>query len=145
MAVPVMEPTIITGDQLLVDTWIYKTREPRRGDIVLHSFTGQTGLYLNRIVAVPGDDVEILNGKVYVNRIPSAEYYVDPGNVTKVESLKMKSVRVPADHYFLLGDNRDKSFGDSRFNGSISIKDIRGKATCILYSKDYLRIGQSLR
>jgi signal peptidase I len=145
MAVPVMEPTIIRGDQVLVDTWIYRSEKPKRGDIVLHSFTGQPGLYVNRIIAIPGDEIEILNGKVYVNGITSVECYVDPGNVAKMESLAMKSVRVPAHHYFVLGDNRDKSFGDSRFNGPIGIKDIVGKVISVLYSGDYSRIGKSLK
>lgn len=63
MNVPVMQPTLLQDDRFLVDTWVRKN-ELKRGVIVVHSFDRQQGLYLNRIVAVEGDRIEINNGRL---------------------------------------------------------------------------------
>ncbi len=144
MAVPVMEPEIIQGEQLLIDTWAYKFEKPGRGDIIIHSFSGQTGLFLNRIIAVAGDTIEIVEGNVFINGILKKEDYVKAGNVIKQGSREMQSVIVPMNGYFVMGDNRDKSLGDSRFNGPIHLKDVKGMARYILYSEDVSRIGKRL-
>ena len=67
MAVPAMEPAIKKGDQLLVDTWIYKSSTPQRGDIIIHRFSGQKGIYLNRVIGTPGDTIELRNGSLHIN------------------------------------------------------------------------------
>ena len=144
MAVPVMEPEILKGDQLLVDTWAYKSERPQSGDIVVHSFMGQKGLFLNRIIAVAGDTIEISDGKVFINGIFKQEEYVNPVNATREESRALRPVIIPKDQYFVMGDNRDKSFGDSRFNGPIQLTDVRGMAGYILYSPDFSRLGKRL-
>jgi signal peptidase I len=144
MAVRVMEPEIIQGEQLLVDTWAYKFEKPGRGDIIIHSFRGQMGLFLNRIIAVPGDTIEIIKGKVFINGMLKAEDYVRTANVTKQESREMHSVVVPMNGYFVMGDNRDKSLGDSRFSGPIHLKDVKGMVRYILYSEELSRIGKRL-
>ena len=141
MAVPVMEPSIRKGEQVLVDTWIYKRETPQRGDIIIHSFPGQPGIYLNRIIAVGGDKIEIHEGKTFINGILSTERYVNPENAGSEVSIKMELLTVPSNHYFVMGDNRDKSLGDSRFSGTIDLSEITGKITCILYSENISRIG----
>lgn len=141
MAVPVMEPTIRTGEQLLADTWIYRHETLQKGDIVIHSFPGQPGIYLNRIIAVGGDKIEIREGKTFINGIFCPERYIIPQNMGSEASTKMELLTVPLDHFFVMGDNRDRSLGDSRFSGTIDISEIRGKITCILYSESISRIG----
>ena len=145
MAVPVMEPEIMAGEQLLVDTWLYNSDDPVTGDIVMHSFSGQDGFFLNRIIAVGGDTIEIRKGELFINGLPREEDYVSRENVTKAESVSMPPMIVPVNNYFVMGDNRDKSFGDSRFNGSIDSSQIKGKVTCILYSSEISRLGKSFR
>jgi signal peptidase I len=142
MAVPVMEPTIRTGEQLLVDTWIYSYKQPRRGDIIIHRFAGQKGIYLNRIIGTPGDIIEIRNGRLHINGESQIEHYVLPANAERAESRQLERIKVPSNSYFVMGDNRDKSFGDSRFSGVVKLDDIKGKITCILYSTDTSRIGK---
>lgn len=144
MAVPVMEPTIKTGDQLLVDTWVYASRRPERGDIIIHRFSGQQGIYLNRVIGIPGDTIELRNGTLHINGKSQGEHYVLSANAQRVESRELQRVTVPSDSYFVMGDNRDKSFGDSRFSGMVKLQDIKGKITCILYSRDGSRIGTSI-
>ena len=142
MAVQVMEPEIMPGEQLLVDSWAYKSDDPERGDIVIHSFSGQVGIFLNRIIAVGGDTIEIKEGDLFINGVLKKEDYVSRKNVTKAESTCMPSMVVPINDYFVMGDNRDKSFGDSRFNGTIHANQIKGKVTCILYSSEIYRLGK---
>ena len=89
MAVPVMEPTIRTGEQLLVDTWLYASKQPQRGDIIIHRFSGQKGIYLNRIIGTPGDIIEIRNGTLYINGKSQVEHYVLPANAQRAESLEL--------------------------------------------------------
>ena len=145
MAVPVMEPTIRAGEQLLVDTWIYASKQPQRGDIIIHGFPGQEGIYLNRIIGTPGDIIEIRNGTLYINGKLHIEDYVQRANAKRPESVDLQRITVPSNSYFVMGDNRDKSFGDSRFSGMVKVEDVKGKVTCILYSRNRSRIGKGFR
>jgi signal peptidase I len=87
MAVPVMEPTITTGDQLLVDTWINASQRPKKGDIIIHRFSDQKGIYLNRVIGTPGDTIEIRKGSLCINGKSQVEHYVLPANAQRVESM----------------------------------------------------------
>jgi len=143
MDVPVMQPTLLQGDRFLVDTWINES-QLKKGTIVVHSFSGQNGLYLNRIVAAAGDRIEIKNGLLNINGQVQPEPYVLSANVTRPESRNMKAVTIPKGHYFVMGDNRDASFGDSRFSGNITIVNIVAIPTDIISSQDKSRIGRSV-
>jgi signal peptidase I len=145
MGVPVMQPTVLQGDKFLVDTWVYKNDNPERGDIVAHSFDRQKGLYLNRIIAKENDRIEIKNGTVILNGLTLTESYLLSLNVTRPESKNMKELIIPKGHYFVMGDNRDASFGDSRFSGTITIENIEGKITDIISSNDKSRIGITVK
>jgi signal peptidase I len=143
MEVAVMQPTLLKGERLLVDTWVQKN-ELKRGTIVVHSFSGQRGLYLNRIVAVESDRVEIKGGILIINGQVQPEAYILAANTIKPESRNMSAVLIPAGHYFVMGDNRDASFGDSRFSGTIAIENIAAIPTDILTSPDKGRIGRNI-
>lgn len=67
MEVPVMEPGIEPGEQLLVDTWLYASERPQRWHIIIHRFAGQKGIYLNRVIGLPGEIIEIRNGAVLID------------------------------------------------------------------------------
>ncbi len=144
MDVPVMEPALLQGDRFLVDTWKNNVAVAR-GTIVVHTFQNQPGLYLNRVVAIENDKIEIKNGVVIINGSPLEERYVLSTNKTKKESINMELTMIPAEHYFVMGDNRDASLGDSRFSKSISAEDIIGIATEIIHSKLKARIGLRLK
>jgi len=145
MSVSVMQPTVLQGDKFLVNTWAYRNVRPKRGDIVAHSFDGQNGLYLNRVIAIENDQIEIINGVVFLNGQPLNEQYVLSSNVTRLESKGMKDITIAKGHYFVMGDNRDASFGDSRFSGTITIANIEGKITDIINSSDKSRIGITVK
>lgn len=145
MNVPVMQPVVLQNDKFIIDTWVYRSEDPKRGDIVAHSFDGQKGLYLNRIIAIEGDKIKLKEGIVFINGHPLHEPYVLSSNVTKPESKNIEELIVPKAHYFVMGDNRDASFGDSRFSGPITIGNIEGKITDIISSSDRRRTGNTVR
>lgn len=151
-----MEDTLLIGDHLLVNKFIYglqvpgvdgrllTIREPRRGDIVVFEFPEDHGKsfwkrrdFIKRVVGLPGDTVEIRDKKVYVNGqlhvIPEAVY--KDGTLVPGGRDNMPAVKVPAGHYFMMGDNRDRSY-DSRFWGFVSNEEIKGLAFIKYWSWD---------
>ena len=170
-----MRPTILEGDVVFVDRIAYDLKlpltdialahlgDPRRGDIVtFHSPQGGTRL-IKRIVALPGDVVEVRDEKLLING--QAASYTAPtyavekvgpgveveavrdvetfaGNSHQVQFLSLANlphafgpVRVPAGQYFAMGDNRDNS-EDSRYIGFIPRELLIGRATRIVVSAD---------
>ncbi len=118
-----MEPSLTPGQRLVVNKLVYRFHEPERGDvIILHPPTNGQVDYIKRIVALPGDTVEIRNRTVYVNGKPIEEpYIVDPPNYTMVKR------QIPEGQYFVLGDNRNNS-NDSHTGWLLPRENIIGKA-----------------
>ncbi len=122
-----MVPTLAVGQIVLTDTSIYKKHTPSRGDIVAYeSVENQRDIFIQRIVALPGDTVEIRNGKLFIDGLLVEESYAPPDSAQMPYSRDLKPVVVPKDKVFILGDNRDIS-KDSRFDGPVALKDIVGK------------------
>jgi signal peptidase I len=140
-----MEQTVLIGDHLLVERFGYDAgvpftswhvslwRQPRRQQIVVFRAPfGDSPDLIKRVIGLPGDRVEIRVGMVWVNGQPLVEPYLagDPpaaGN--------FGPVTVPANDYFVLGDNRGNSY-DSRFWGFVPRSDIEGTALVIYMSVD---------
>ncbi len=110
-----MLPSFFEGDQVLVSRTAFRSgRQPLRGDVILmknrmYSATGENSVMLKRVIGIPGDQVFITGGIVYVNNKPLEEDYVFAEGI----SGEMEPVEVPAGHVFVLGDNRAAST-DSR-------------------------------
>lgn len=125
-----MEPTINVGARVLVNKLHYAGGgTPQRGDIVQFDSNFRNGLgarepvkFIKRVVAMPGDTVAIEAGQLVVNGDAVAEDYVIPTTEDYAE------IKVPAEHYFVLGDNRDESY-DSRFLGAIAAEQIQGRVS----------------
>lgn len=148
-----MENTLLIGDHLFVNRFIYGLRipyiksrplalkEPMRGDIVVFVPPHQRGKdFIKRIIGMPGDTVEIRARRVYINGRAVTEPYVvhkDAGAAARfyVPRDNMAQITIPAGEYFLLGDNRDRS-EDSRYWGFVPLSDIKGKAMIIYFSWD---------
>lgn len=109
-----MEPTLVSGQRLLVNKLAYRFSEPERGDIVvINSPRGTSEKLIKRIVGLPGETIELRGGRVYINgRLLAERYHPSVGMRPYPPTM------IPPDHYFLLGDNRDHS-GDSRIWGSV--------------------------
>ncbi len=127
-----MEPTIASQSKVLVDKLIYQLKEPDVGDIVVFKpYTNvNADLSIKRIVALPGDEVLIKNGKLYVN----GTEYVQPGITESIINAGVagNTITLKDNEYFLLGDNRNSS-EDSRFEtiGNVNINNIVGKVWMI--------------
>ena len=114
-----MLPGLRSGDLVLVDKLAYKATDPERGDIVV-ALEGND-LIVKRVVGLPGEEVELRRGELYVNQLPLAEDYgVEPG------WLSLRKGRLLENKYALLGDNR--SVSSSVFVHAVVSKDqILGK------------------
>ncbi len=123
-----MSPTLEDGDNLIVDKITYRFSDPKRFDIIVFPFKeNRTVYYIKRIIGLPGETVQIQDGKIYINGIELNEDYgaepiEDPG-------IASTPITLGEDEYFVLGDNRNNS-QDSRTAavGNISRDEIFGRA-----------------
>ena len=123
-----MESTLYDGDNLIVDKITYRFRDPQRFDIIVFPFQyKENTYYIKRIIGLPGETVQILDGDIYINGEILEENY---GKETMVSSGRaVNEIELGEDEYFVLGDNRNHS-EDSRFEdvGNIKRSDIIGRA-----------------
>ena len=188
-----MEPNLLVGDRLFVSKYSYGysrhslpfspkitnkrffTKKPERGDVIVFKTPADNRTdYIKRLIGLPGDEIQILNGDLFLNKkkihkikinilkkiycgneIFNAEAYEETlPNGNKYIAVYRKDGTilntdvyvVPDEHYFFMGDNRDCS-KDSRFLTSVGYvhKDnLVGKAQIIFFSSDY-RIGGILK
>ncbi|HBG00753.1 MAG TPA: signal peptidase I [Firmicutes bacterium] len=106
-----MLPTLHHGERLLVDKISYRFVDPSRGEIIVFKNPSDTNeQFVKRVIGLPGDEVAIVQGVVYINGQPVGEdYTLAPARIGFTSQI------VPEDTYFVLGDNRNNS-EDSRFN-----------------------------
>lgn len=122
-----MEPTLHTGDRLLVA----KAENYERSDIVIFQAT-EEDWYVKRIIGLPGDTVYIIHNQLYVNGEPMEESYLKKDYLHDWPSVNyVYPHRIPPEHYFVLGDNRLNST-DSREFGLIH-KDLIGGRALVKY------------
>ena len=123
-----METTISDGDQLIVDKISYRFRDPNRYDIVVFPYQYEKNTYyIKRIIGLPGETVQIVDGYVYIDGQKLDEHY---GNeVMENPGLAADPVVLGDDEYFVLGDNRNNSQDSRAANvGVIHRDDLLGRA-----------------
>ena len=131
-----MVPTLLVGDRVFVNKFIYRFAEPERGDIVVfESMNGGEEDLIKRIVAVPGDEIEVGNGVLLMNGEEQREPYLN-GEMSFADSYG--PTEVPEGHVFVMGDNRANS-ADSRVFGPLPTENIEGEAFMRFWPP--LRIG----
>ncbi|MEK7227903.1 MAG: signal peptidase I [Patescibacteria group bacterium] len=123
-----MDPTLATGDYLLIDEVTYKLREPERGDVVVFRAPPEPDkFFIKRIIGLPGETVSIEGSKVTIKNAENPKGFVLSEPFITHVSVNSMTVNVTADHYFVMGDNRNGSF-DSRSWGTLPKANIRGRA-----------------
>ncbi|MBI5866879.1 MAG: signal peptidase I [candidate division Zixibacteria bacterium] len=148
-----MEDTLLVGDFLLANKFVYgsklplidyrlpKVRDPRPGDIVIFKFPGNPSVnYIKRCVAVGGQVVEVKNKQLFVDGnpmpLPQTGKYTAPDQIEPASRSQRDNYgpyKVPSNCFFMMGDNRDNSY-DSRFWGPVPYDLIQGKAMVIHWS-----------
>ena len=115
-----MEPTLSDHDNLIVDKISYRFRDPKRYDIIVFPYKYEENTYyIKRIIGLPGETVQIIDGEVYINGEPlEAEGALDAASIAGLAEYPME---LSEDEYFLLGDNRESS-EDSRFSSIGNVK-----------------------
>lgn len=132
-----MVPSIVPGDRLFVEKITHKVSGVERGDVIV--FEPPENLHLEgdlikRLIALPGDSVEVKNGKLYINDLTIEEPYVaEPIQYT------MEKIVVPPGKIFVLGDNRNRSY-DSHAWGVADMDSIKGKALITYWPFNRIRV-----
>jgi signal peptidase I len=132
-----MQPELRDQDRLFVNKFAYDFEKISRGDVVVFYYPRDPSKsYIKRVIALPGDNIRIEDGRVYVNGKRVDESYV-PKRFSDVRS--MADMTVPADDYFVMGDHRSIS-SDSRDFGPVPRKLIYGKAAFVYWPADKMGV-----
>lgn len=128
-----MEQTLQINDRVLVNKIAYQYGDYSRGDVIVFhrppaAAPSDTDEFIKRIIGLPGETLEAIDGVIYVDGTPIDEPYIDPGDLT----YNLPSTTVPEGHLFVMGDNRNNS-QDSRYFGPISQDLVVGKAFLIVW------------
>jgi len=148
-----MQPTLLIGDHILVNKFLYgigipftdikllDIKKPKQGDVIVFIYPqDESKDYIKRVIGVPGDTINIINKKIFLNGKPYQDdfgVHDDPITVPRGQFSSNRDnfgpVTVPPNSLFVMGDNRDHS-SDSRFWGFVEINKVRGKAFIIYWS-----------
>ena len=120
-----MEPTLEVGDRLLANKFIYRFKEPERGDIVVFdSVEGDDETLVKRVIGVGGDKIRVRGNTLLVNNKSQDEPYVNKKDPSRGS---YGPTRVPEGYVFVMGDNRGNS-ADSRVFGPVPLENVEGEA-----------------
>ena len=146
-----MEPTLLVGDHILVNKFLYGVKipfinktlipvsEPEHDDVIVFIYpVDRSKDFIKRVIGLPGDEIKMVDNTIYLNGKPYKDehgFYSNEGGVSFSKGGKNQfgPVTVPKDSLFVMGDNRNHSY-DSRFWGFVPMEDVKGKAFIIYWS-----------
>jgi signal peptidase I len=137
-----MEPNFFDHEYLIIDEISYRFKEPLRGDIVVFKYPKDPSQYfIKRVIGLPGDTVEIVDGKVriYNQEHPNGTPLDETGYLDQDRTIPNRTVTLKAEEYFLMGDNRAASL-DSRIFGAVDRSYIVGKVFLRGYPVDRWKV-----
>ena len=123
-----MYPTLVGGEGMFTEKLTYTVSAPQRDDIIICRYPYHTEKCVKRVIAVPGDRINISDGAIYLNgeRLDESAYWSG-----YIEDSEMPEVTVPERNLFVVGDNRNNS-GDSRHVGFIPYWQVKGKVRAVM-------------
>lgn len=146
-----MIPTLLIGDHILVNKFIYGIRnpftgnilipidKPSRNDVIVFKYPRNPKQdYIKRVIGIEGDRIEIRNKKLYLNGEPLNDpygFHLDPKVQHNPPRDNFGPIVVPKNSLFMMGDNRDNS-ADSRYWGFVDLNAVKGKAFLLYWSWD---------
>jgi len=151
-----MEPTLLVGDHILVNKFIYGIKipftrdtlipisEPERNDVVVFVYpVDESKDFIKRVIGLSGDRIEIKGKKIFINgelfQDPYGYYEQEGGpSMPSLEQALFEPVTVPEGHLFVMGDNRNHSY-DSRYWGFVPLSSVKGEAFLIYWSWPHWR------
>lgn len=127
-----MEPNMHDKELILLKVSSYNSSNPKRGDVVVVRYPGDPDnrKYVKRVIGLPGERLQIFDGKIFINEKVLEEYYLPYGTLSEPD----KTYSLKDNEYFLMGDNRPVS-NDSRYFGGVEKRFIIGKATTIIFPR----------
>lgn len=146
-----MEPTLLIGDHILVNKFLYGIKvpftektllpleNPKREDVIVFIYpVDKTKDFIKRVIGLPGEKIEVIDGKIHINGKGYDDkfgFYTDTGSKgsNPGDNYHYGPVTVPENQFFVMGDNRDHSY-DSRFWGFVPAESVKGKAFIIYWS-----------
>ncbi|MEN6349450.1 MAG: signal peptidase I [Syntrophomonas sp.] len=126
-----MLPTLQIGDRVMVNKFIYYFKEPQRGDVIIldpPEVLNSDKYFIKRVIGLPGEKVEMKEGKVFINDKPLSEPYIP-----EALNYTFGPVEVPDDSLLVLGDNRNNSFDSHLWNAWLTRDRVKGKAFVVYW------------
>ncbi|MFD2639724.1 signal peptidase I [Piscibacillus salipiscarius] len=131
-----MDPTLHNGERVIFNKAIYLFDEPSRGDIVIIQHPNKN--YVKRVIGLPNETVQVKNGVLYINGNEVDQGFLPPNQ--RNETSDFGPEKVPANHYFVMGDNRDISKDSRNGLGYIHEDDIIGRSEIVIYPFDQVSL-----
>lgn len=142
-----MEPTLHDQERIIISKTVSWIGEANRGDIVIIKGKNTKDHYVKRVIALPGDTIEMRNDQLYVNNEKVNEHYLEENKrIADQRGMNLTEdfgpLEIPADQYFVMGDNRVRSMDSRNELGLIEEKRIIGKSKLVIFPAKNIRITQ---